>query len=767
FFSLIIIQHHNQQRKIQIQKLMAVNLNSEHDPAAEIFFTEIQKEMRVDSVIPNLLTSSFDQLESYVKRQYFSGYFRKYDVDVYMCRGADSLLLKPDDKYVPCFPFFEDMIAKSGTRIPGTDFYFMDNMNGRISYMGNLFYPLTADSLGTSIFLELNSRLLPEGAGFPELLLDRSMAKPDRYKHFSYAKYFNKELVYISGDYQYNYYVDSYNIKSDSTEFKLAKWDGYDHLIYNLGSNNYIIVSNKSFEFLDYLISFPYLFVFYFIFILLIIFIGNPTFRRKALVYDLKFKIQASIISVVLVSLFLVAAGTIFYNIQEYKNKHQEDLNEKMKSIAEEINIRLSDASEITPDLVDWLWQELNQLSIVFRTDINIFNMKGELIASSRPEIFLKGIISNRMNTQALYELNENYQVSYTQPEKIGNLSYLSVYEPIINDMGDYLGFINLPYFSRGDELRQEISTFIVAFINLYVLLFLASVIVAVLLANQITRPLSLVREKLKGIQLVKKNEQINYQRDDEIGDLIKEYNRKVEELAASAELLARSERELAWREMAKQIAHEIKNPLTPMKLNIQYLQRAKDSNEAHFDEYFNRVTRTLVEQIDNLSEIATEFSNFAKIPKAKNEVFNLVEQLQNVTGLFESSTYIDFSLQLGDQKELLVYADHEQISRAMVNLIKNAIQSIPQKRKGKVQVLLEERESVAIISVTDNGTGISEDIRQQMFQPNFTTKSSGMGLGLAIVKKIIEIANGSIWFETELGEGTTFFVELPIFKEE
>lgn len=767
FFTLIIIQHHNQLRKIQLQKLNAVTLNSEHDPAAEVFFNEIQQEMNVDSVIPNLLYSSFDQLDSYIKRQYFSGYFRKYDVDVYLCRGADSLLLKPDDKYVPCFPFFEGMIAKSGTQIPGTNFYFMDNMNGRISYMGKLFYPLRGDSVGTSIFLELNSRLLPEGTGFPELLLDRSMAKPERYKHFSYAKYFNKELVYISGDYQYNYYIDSYDIKNDSTEFQLAKWDGYDHLIYNLGNNNYIIVSDKSFEFLDYLISFPYLFVFYFIFILLMIFIGNPTFRRKALVYDLKFKIQASIISVVLVSLFLVAAGTIFYNIQEYKNKHQEDLNEKMKSIAEEINIRLSDASEITPDLVDWLWQELNQLSIVFRTDINIFNMKGELIASSRPEIFLKGIISNRMNTQALYEMNENYQVSYTQPEKIGSLSYLSVYEPIINNMGDYLGFINLPYFSRGDELRQEISTFIVAFINLYVLLFLASVIVAVLLANQITRPLSLVREKLRGIQLVQKNEQINYQRDDEIGDLIKEYNRKVEELAESADLLARSERELAWREMAKQIAHEIKNPLTPMKLNIQYLQRAKDSQEEHFDEYFNRVTRTLIEQIDNLSEIATEFSNFAKIPKAKNEVFNLVQQLQTVTGLFESSTYIDFSVQLGGKDELLVYADHEQISRAVVNLIKNAIQSIPPKRNGKVQVVLEERESVAIISIKDNGAGIPEDIRQQMFQPNFTTKSSGMGLGLAIVKKIIENANGNIWFETELGQGSTFFVEIPIYQED
>jgi signal transduction histidine kinase len=766
FFSLITVQHHNHIRKVEIQKLNAVTLNSEHDPAAEIFLAEMQREFNVDSVIPYLISTSYEELTNYIERQYFSGYFRKYDVDFYLCRGDDSLLVEPDNRWVPCFPFFEEMIAESGTQIPGTQFYFMDNMNGRISYMGKLFYPFTADSLGTAIFFELNSRLLPEGAGFPELLLDRSMAKPDRYRHFSYAKYFNSELVYVSGDYQYNYYIDSYNIHNGRGEFALEQWDGHNHLVYNLSDNNYIIISTESFELLDYLISFPYLFVFYFVFILMLILPGNPSFRKKAMVYDLKFKIQAAIISVVLVSLFVVAAGTIFYNIQAYKKKHLDDLNEKMKSISEEIDMEFNEVEEISPELVNWLWRELNQLSIIFRTDINIFGTDGELIASSRREIFQRGIISNRINANALYELSENYQINYTQPEKIGKLSYLSIYQPIINNKGDYLCYINLPYFTRGNELRQEISTFIVAFINLYILLFLASVIVAVLLANQITRPLSLIREKLKGIQLVKRNEQINYQRDDEIGDLIKEYNRKVEELAESAELLARTERELAWREMAKQIAHEIKNPLTPMKLNIQYLQRAKEEKGAHFDDYFNRVTRSLIEQIDTLSDIATEFSNFAKIPKAKNEVFNLAEQLRKVIGLFESSTHIDFSVHLDEQEELFVYADHEQISRAMVNLIKNAIQSIPPKRKGNVQVVLEEKGGMAIIAISDNGTGIQEDIRQQMFQPNFTTKSSGMGLGLAIVKKIIENAKGNIWFESVLDKGTTFYVEIPVYQD-
>ncbi len=766
FFSLIIIQHNNELRTIELQELKATTLSSEHDPAAEVFFKEMQEEMSIDSMIPGLLYPPYNDLDQYLRRKYFRGYFQKYDIQITACSGIDSLLIEPDNQMVPCFPFFEEMVDEFGSSIPGTDFYYLDNMNGRISYFGELFYPLESDSVGISVFLEFNSSLLPEGVGFPELLLDNSMIGPDRYKHFSYAKYFDRGLVHVSGDYQYNYYIDSYNIPSDSAEYSLVKWDGHDHLIYRMANDNFIIVSARSFGFIDYLISFPYLFVFYFLIVLLMIFLGNPSYRRHAIVYDLRFKIQAAIIAVVLGALLIVAVGTIFYNIQEYEHKHQYDLNEKMKSIAEEIDNRLKEESEITEEKVVWLWRELHKLSNIFRTDINIYDVDGQLIASSRPEIFRKGIISDRINSDAYYELVENYQVNYFQPEHIGRLRYLSIYEPIINKNGDYLGFLNLPHFTRGDKLKQEISTFIVAYINLYVLLFLAGVIVAVFLANQITRPLSIIRERLKGIQLTEKNEQIHYHRDDEIGSLVKEYNRKVEELAESAELLARSERELAWREMAKQVAHEIKNPLTPMKLNIQYLQRAKEEKSELYDEYFDRVTKTLIEQIDALSEIATEFSNFAKIPRANNEVFNLHEKIRKVTGLFEKNVHVHFSLDLDENDEVLIFADREQISRVVINLIKNAIQSIPPGKKGEITVSLKKKTKKAVISVTDNGSGIPVEIRTQMFQPNFTTKSGGMGLGLAIVKKIIENSKGQIWFETEINKGSTFFVELPLHKE-
>ena len=762
--SLLSVYHTIKNHDIEIQKLLAINLSAEQDPVAEVFLTRMQDQFDTDSVIPALLKPPYNELENYLTHNYFSGYFRKYDIQYTFCTATDPVLIQPENISEPCFPFFEKMIKRSGIKIPGSSFYFMNNMNGRISYLGKLHYPLAHDSNGISVFIEINSKIIAEGIGFPELLMDSAMIKPLSYKHLSYAKYFEEELVNRSGEFTYNYYLQSYNLKKSGSEFQMMNWDRYDHLIYTLDEKNHIIVSNRSLRFVDYLISFPYIFVFYFVFVLTISILGNSNFRKLIIPHDLRFRIQASIILVVLISLLFVATGTIYYNIQEYQGRHKVDLQEKIKSISEDIKDRLIYVNSISPELQQWLFTELYKLSNIFRTDINIYDRNGELLATSRPEIFAKGITSDRMNSKAYYELSERYQLNYFQPEKIDLLSYLSAYEPILNNKGDYLGYINLPYFTREDDLKQGISTFIVAFINLYLILFLASVILAVLLSNKITRPLSLIREKLKSIQLGKKSEQINYQAEDEIGALVREYNHKVDELAESAELLARSERESAWREMAKQIAHEIKNPLTPMKLNIQYLQRAKADGNEHYDDFFDRVTKNLIEQIDTLSGIATEFSNFAQMPKAKNEVFNLIEVLENVCSLFEPNQNLHFSLDKNNFTEVLIFADKEQLSRAFLNLVKNGIQAIPADQKGEIHITVQKSGPAALITISDNGTGISKEAQEHLFEPNFTTKTSGMGLGLSIVRNIITNFNGKIWLENSEETCTTFHVEIPLY---
>jgi len=762
-YSLEIIYRVTVKKEREIQKLMAGNLVNEHDPAAEVFLSEIMQQISVDPHIPDHLVPPFSHLDEYLETTYFSGFFRQYDLQITICTGADSLMIRPQNTKTPCYPFFENMIRHHGMQIPGTNFYFMDNMDGRISYLGNLHYPLASDSLGVSVFIDLKSRVQSEGIGFPELLIDHSMRKPDSYKRFDYAKYSEGELVDRHGTFNYNYYVYSYNF--DDREFSYNIWDGYEHLIHKVSEDNYVIVSRKLYTFIDYLISFPYLFVFYFLFSIPILLLVQPSLRKNRFMFDLKFRIQAAIISIVFVSLLLVALSTILYNLDQSRSRLQEDLDQKMNSIALEMDIRLGSEKMILPEMKEWMMPELVRLSNIFQTDINIFGVDGKLVVSSRPEIFNRGLVSGMINSTAYYELFENFQTNYFQPEKIGKMSYLSAYEPIINNNGDYLGFINLPYFTHQDKYSQEISTFIVAFINLYVLLFLASIMVAVFISNQITLPLTTIRENLRKIELGKRSEPIDYRREDEIGKLVREYNKKVDELAVSAELLARSERESAWREMAKQVAHEIKNPLTPMKLNIQHLQRFRGEG-MDYQEYVNRICQTLIGQIDTLSDIATEFSNFAQIPTAMKQVFDLAGQISKVIGLYENNDRINIRFEKKVSEDILVNADREQLSRALINLIKNGIQAIPEDKEGNIEIFLDKREHMAVISVKDNGTGISPELQEKMFNPNFTTKSSGMGLGLAIVKNIAENFNGRVWFETEMNQGTTFHLEIPVFEE-
>ncbi|MFW6352504.1 MAG: hypothetical protein ACOC2E_08945, partial [Bacteroidota bacterium] len=293
-YSLVVFYTTTAEQQRNIQKLMAVNLVAERDPAAEVFLDEIQDSINVDPNIPLLLIEE-NGLAEYLDEKYFSGYFRQYDLRILICSGGDSLLIEADDQMAPCIDFFEDMIETQGMQIPGTRFYFMDNMNGRISYTGWLHYHLASEEKGISIFIELDSELLFEGIGFPELLIDKSMIKPESYKQFDYAKYYGGELTDKHGDYNYNLYVHTY--LTSNKEFEFNRWDGMEHLIYHTRENNYVIVSRELFTFIDYLISFPYLFVFYFLSVLILLVIANPSIRKRSVKFDLKFRIQAAIIS--------------------------------------------------------------------------------------------------------------------------------------------------------------------------------------------------------------------------------------------------------------------------------------------------------------------------------------------------------------------------------------------------------------------------------------------------------------------------------------
>jgi nitrogen fixation/metabolism regulation signal transduction histidine kinase len=292
------------------------------------------------------------------------------------------------------------------------------------------------------------------------------------------------------------------------------------------------------------------------------------------------------------------------------------------------------------------------------------------------------------------------------------------------------------------------------------------AIFLAILISRYITRPLQLIREKLRGISLGVSNEKIQWARKDEIGTLIAEYNRMIDELARSADMLAKSERESAWREMAKQVAHEIKNPLTPMKLSVQYLQKAWDEKSDDWEDRLRRFTQTIIEHIDTLSAIASEFSDFAKMPQKKERRLDLSEVIKKSIDLYSDIENIHFGFKSVPDPPYLVMADKNQLIRVFNNLIQNAVQAIGQNEEGSINISLDKDGQEFIISVADNGPGIPRDMVDKIFSPSFTTKSSGMGLGLALVRSIIVEAGGSVTFESSPDVGTTFFIRLPIYRD-
>ncbi|MEZ5084055.1 MAG: ATP-binding protein, partial [Bacteroidales bacterium] len=430
-------------------------------------------------------------------------------------------------------------------------------------------------------------------------------------------------------------------------------------------------------------------------------------------------------------------------------------LSEKSHSVLIELEHKLANENKLSADMEDYLSDLLIKFSLVFFSDINLYSTEGTLLASSRPEIFKKELISKKMNPTAFYNLTVEKKSRFILEENIGDYSYISAYLPFVNYDNDLIGYLNLPYFAKQEELTKEISNFLVAFINIYVILIAFAIYITLVISNYITRPLQILKDKISSLKLGKTDEKINWTKQDEIGSLVTEYNRMVDELGKSAQLLAKSERESAWREMAKQIAHEIKNPLTPMKLSVQYLQKAWNDKLPDWDQRLNRFTNTIVEQIESLSIIASAFSDFANMPRSKFQRVNIVDIISKAVDLYKDTTQISF--ELTGKKDVFVLADKEQILRVFINLIKNSIQAIDFDKEGMIKLTVDRSENQIIITCRDNGMGISEDEKQKVFYPNFTTKSSGMGLGLAVVKNIITNTGGTISFESEAGKGLPF----------
>ncbi len=487
---------------------------------------------------------------------------------------------------------------------------------------------------------------------------------------------------------------------------------------------------------------------------------------------SLRTRIFLTMILLVLLASILIAAIAIYQYREETNDYHKQRLERKEQSVKTHINRVLNSRQntwEVKTDNIPLIFKdEIANIAEIHRLQINLYDLDGSLLISSKanlqPNLKDKCIdteilnsIGNSVQLNSISQIPEHRYIDY---HKENGETFQSLYTYINDQKSKSLAILNIPYLENDDFLSKELDEFLERITYAYSFVLLMAIGVAFLLSKYITKSLKTISDKINATRLEKRNEKIDIdETSEEISTLVKSYNSMIDELEDSAVQLAKSEREQAWREMAKQVAHEIKNPLTPMRLTVQNFQRKFNPEDENIHKKVDEYSKTLIQQIDTMSSIASAFSNFAKMPAQQNETLNVVSIVKLALDIFNED-YIHFQT---EEEKIIAKLDRTQLVRVVTNLVKNGIQSIPENKEHPsviVQVTLENNHVNIIVS--DNGKGISEENKPMVFEPKFTTKTSGMGLGLAMVKNIVETYKGSITFVSEKDKGTTFKVSFP-----
>ena len=478
---------------------------------------------------------------------------------------------------------------------------------------------------------------------------------------------------------------------------------------------------------------------------------------------SLRARIIMSMILLVLVASILIAAVTIYQNHEETKDYHKDRLERKEIAIKEHIDFILNgreNTYEVTTENIPLIFKDkIFEIDAIHKLQVNLYDLDGQLLKSSKRTIH-RDTTESCLDAEILNTLSNTLEHRYVEKNVEAGQTFQSSYSYITDDKFKNLAILNLPYLENDDFLNKELEEFLMRLAYAYIVLILIAIIFAYFISKFITKSLRTISDKMNETRLEKRNKKIEIESSSaEIETLVNSYNSMIDELEDSAVVLATNEREQAWREMAKQVAHEIKNPLTPMRLTVQSFQRKFNPEDENIHQKVDEYSNTLIQQIDTMSSIASAFSNFAKMPAQKSEILNVVNIVKLALDIFNEH-YIEF---YSEDEEIIAKFDRTQLIRVVTNLVKNGTQAISADSENpKIEVrVFSEGENVSI-TIEDNGSGIAEDTKAKIFEPKFTTKSSGMGLGLAMVKNIVETYNGSITFTSELGKGTIFKVTFP-----
>ena len=740
----------------------ANRLSVDRNLGLEIRLKAIEEDIASDQIIASL--SRLNNAEGMILNRISETYLTRIRQD----HSLHLALLHKDKPEL--ISHYNDLMNSATPISEGSRFMFVSDGIGHNKYIGSfMFY--SPDNGLSRMMLEIEPNSNREDKGYYSILGKFSTPGDINIPSlYSYAKYTDGKLISYKGNFPYPT-IFGHKDTNDSEESKVFRDNSHTHFLHKVSENETIIISRPKRNGMVFFTSFSYLFLT----LLAIIHIFARAQRKKKTTRSNYYKTRINAIlftssTMILASLTVVS---IFFVYKRNEENMRNLMSGRITTIQALVGNHAKGAKHYSNLQTPSFRTALENISTTTKSDITLYTPEGKVFYSTTPEVFDKMILGNRINQDAFHNISHLNQRFFINQETISDFSYWVLYAPILNSEREIVAIASSPYTEGDYDFRREAFFHAALLINLFLLLLIISLMFSTREVNVMFSPLIEMGKKMNTTD-IHNLEPLEYNGEDEISSLVDAYNRMVKELGDSTIRLAQAERDKAWSQMARQVAHEIKNPLTPIKLEIQRLIRLKEKGNPKWEEKFDKVTAVVLEHIDILTDTANEFSTFAKLYSEEPVLVNLDKTLMDQLLIFDNKENID--IQYIGMENAFVMAPRPQLIRVFVNLITNAIQAVEIKQKdavengeepfmGRVTICLRNsiREGHYDITVEDNGSGVSEENQHKLFTPNFTTKSSGTGLGLAICRNIIEKCNGEITYRKSfvLG-GASFIVTLP-----
>lgn len=749
------IQYFTQKEKIENQFRFASNFLIDRDYFAEYLLDEASQKIKRDGFIQNRIVSPFfgkEAIRQKIRQIFLSSYFNKYDIDIYIFNAVGD----PVEYGVIPLSEFIRLYDKDAYRTQYEGIRFIDNPGMDVAQKYLVILPINRNGLTSAhIIIQLSlKKIIPQNV-YPELLVDYSYQQFYRTQDLSYSVNAHNRVALTSGEFNYERFFDKELLGNPSLYTSGLSFANYDHIAVEDPNERVAVVSAKHTPFIHKLANFSFLLALGLFIILIMIFIQGifQYFRGSRLFFSARIQLYLNL--AFFIPLIVVSISTLSLTSKSSQQQLNDEYLNKSRIFSQQL---INFMDEYRGDRSITLENRLSDLAKLSNLDANIYNRQGYLMASSQPLIFENNLLSQYVNPAA-YERVKNGENLFVESEKVGKLEYFVSYSVLKSSQsGNLLGILGIPFFQSAYLLEKIQSVILINILNIFAFIFIILLLLSYVVAERLTFPLRFITQSLRRTSLTKINTPLTWAAEDEIGLMVKEYNSMLYKLGESKSELEQTQREKAWREIAQQVAHEIKNPLTPMKLTLQQLERALQSGN-NTTEKTQKAILTLLGQVDTLNDIASSFSGFVKMPEPVIQKMEIVSIVKRALDLHSPTGEIQFKTSI---REAWVHGDPQLLSRTFSNIILNALQSARPGQNISVQILIESENGICRIIFRDNGKGINSEIADRVFQPHFSTKKSGSGLGLAIARQGIELMKGKIWFETQVGAGTTFFIELP-----